>query len=145
MPYSEYLKRRAFVLHSKGLSARAIVDNLADEGLHPTQQGIAKFIRRVEGTGSFERQPGSGRPSKVTPQVEAIVEAQMRKDDETTAEQLRALLRSKGHDLSYSTIQSGRDFFSIQIQVERLHSSVSPFARHANIFKNMCISFLHQF
>ena len=27
MPYSEYLRRRALVLHSRGLTARAIVDS----------------------------------------------------------------------------------------------------------------------
>ena len=67
MPYSEYLRSRALVLHSRGLTARAIVDSLADEGLRATPQGIVKFLRRVQDTGTLERQPGSGRPSAVTP------------------------------------------------------------------------------
>ena len=39
-------------------------------------------------TGSIARQPGSGRPSKVTAEIKELVEAQMRLDDETTAFQL---------------------------------------------------------
>ena len=58
IPYLDYLRRRALVLHSRGLSAQAIVDSLADEGLHATPQGIAKFLCQVQ-----EKQPGSGRPS----------------------------------------------------------------------------------
>ena len=49
----------ALVLHSRGLTARAIVDSLADEGLSATPKGIAKFLRRVQDTGTLERQPGS--------------------------------------------------------------------------------------
>lgn len=108
MPYSEYLRRRALVLHSRGLTARAIVDSLADEGLRATPQGIAKFLRRVQDTGTLERQPGSGRPSSVTPLIQGLVESQMRRDDETTAVQLHALLRRHGHNISPSTILRSR-------------------------------------
>ena len=50
------------------------------------------------------RKPGSGRPSKITAEVKALVEQQMRKDDETTAYQLHALLVSKGYPISINTI-----------------------------------------
>ena len=108
MPYTDYLKRRALQLHAEGLSPTAIVDALAREGLVASRSGLAKFLRRVEQTGSLERRPGSGRPSKVTPQAMAIVEAQMQDDDETTATQLRALLSSKGYSLSLSTLLRSR-------------------------------------
>ena len=74
MPYTDYLKCRAFQLHAEGLSPTAIVDALAQEGLVASRHGLARFFRRVEQTGSLERCPGSGRPSKVTPQAMAIVE-----------------------------------------------------------------------
>ena len=108
MPYSDYLKLRAYLLHARGLSPRAIADALADEGQRATRQGIAKLIKRLNETGSFERRPGSGRPSKITPQMEAIVEAQMRQDDETTAVQLSVLLCEKGYPLSESTMLRSR-------------------------------------
>ena len=100
MPYSDYLKRCALFFHAKGLSPPATADALAEEGLVATRQGLAKFIRRFKETGSIPRCPGSGRPSKVTAEVKAVVEAQMWEDDETTAVQLCALLRSKGYNIS---------------------------------------------
>ena len=66
--------------------------------------GICKFIRRYKETGSIGRRPGSGRPSKITEEIKQIVEEQMRKDDETSAFQLHALLLSRGHYLSIRTI-----------------------------------------
>ena len=43
MPFSDYLRRRALVHHSGGLSARAIVGVLAVEGPSATRQGIASL------------------------------------------------------------------------------------------------------
>ena len=107
-PYTDYLKHRAYLLHAKGLTPRAIVDALADEGLRASRRGIAKLIERAIETGSLERQPGSGRPSKVTPKVQAIVEEQMHRDDETTAVQLTKILRDLGYPLSESTVLRSR-------------------------------------
>ena len=108
MPYSEYLKRRALLFHGKGLPPQAITDALAEEGLRATRQGIAKFLKRYARTGSLARAKGSGRPAKVTPAARAIVEAQMRSDDETTAVQLHTILREKGYCFSLSTILRSR-------------------------------------
>ena len=69
-----------------------------------SRSGICKFIRRYKETGSIGRRPGSGRPSKITEEIKQIVEEQMRKDDETSAFQLHALLLSRGHYLSIRTI-----------------------------------------
>ena len=73
-PYCDYLKCRALQLHAEGLSPTAIINALAQEGLVASRNGLAKFLCRVEQTGSLERRPGSGRPSKVMPQAIAIVE-----------------------------------------------------------------------
>ena len=54
------------------------------------------------------RCPGSGRKTKVTPEVLAIVDNKMREDDETTACQLHVLLNSKGYSLSLRTILRSR-------------------------------------
>ena len=58
--------------------------------------------------GSIGRCPGSGRKTKITPEVLAIVDNKMREDDETTACQLHALLNSKGYSLSLRTILRSR-------------------------------------
>ena len=57
-------------------------------------QGIHRFLRKVEETGTIARRPGSGRPSKVAGVVEQIIDTQMNKDDETTVSELQKLLRS---------------------------------------------------
>ena len=54
--------------------------------------------------GTIERKPGSGRKSSITAEVEAIVEEQVKQDDEMTASQLRALLNSQGHYLAFRRI-----------------------------------------
>ena len=104
MPFTEYLKRRALVFHSMGLSPAAIAKALSNEGLVATRQGIKKFLDRYEETGTLERRPGSGRPSRITQAVRAIVEEQMRSDDETTAVQLAALLNRRGYRFALMTI-----------------------------------------
>ena len=85
------------------MSSQEIVDALSQEGFSATHQGIAKFLRRYRDTGCLERAKGSGRPSKVSPAVKAPVEAQMRRDNETSAVQLCTLLSAHGHTLSLNS------------------------------------------
>ena len=66
-----------------------------------TRQGIKKFLDRYEETGTLERRPGSGRPSRIT---QAVRVEQMRSDDETTAVQLATLLNRRGYRFSLMTI-----------------------------------------
>ena len=61
-------------------------------------------MKRFEAYGCLLRRHGSGRPTKITAEVKRIVEAQMKLDDETTAQQLHALLTSKGYALSLNMI-----------------------------------------
>ena len=74
---------------------------LKEEKIDTTRVGIAKFIDKFERTGSIARTPGSGRPTKMTEEMKAIVEERMREDDETIALQL---LNSKGYQISTKTI-----------------------------------------
>ena len=66
--------------------------------------GVAKFLKRFREYGTILRRVGSGRPSKVTAEIKAIVEEQMRLDDETTAFQLHQLLTKKGYNLTHRTV-----------------------------------------
>ena len=104
MPYSDYLRHRTIVLHERGLSSQTIVDALAEEGLKATRQGIAQFLKRYATTCSIKRAQGSGQRPKAKLTVRTIVEAQMRTNDEITAEELRKILHEKGYALSSSTI-----------------------------------------
>ena len=47
---------------------------------------------------------GSGRPSKITPEIKSTVDERMLQDDETTAYQIHQMLKERGHDISIWTI-----------------------------------------
>ncbi len=104
MVYSKYKKQRILFFHFQGIRPPTIAKLIREEGMLASRRGIAKFIERYRVTGSIGRKPGSGRPTKITEEIKAIVEEQMQRDDETTAVQLHALLQSKGYTISLPTI-----------------------------------------
>ena len=46
---------------------------LKEEGLNASVSGILKFLKKYRKSGTIGRAPGSGRPSKITPEMLAIV------------------------------------------------------------------------
>ena len=105
MVYTEYIKQRIlFYFHCQGYKAPMIAKLLHEEKLTVTREGVHKFIKHYQDTGAISRKPGSGRPSKITAEIKAIVDDQMIRDDETSAYQLHQLLVSKGYDISLRTI-----------------------------------------
>ena len=105
MVFTEYTKQRILYHHFHGLRPSEIQLELAEiEGITASKCGIAKFIRRYLETGTIARRPGSGGQLKITDDVKKIVEEAMRRDDETTASQLHAILSEQGFSLSLSTI-----------------------------------------
>lgn len=105
MVFSDYIKLRIVFFYSYlGYRPSRIKTLLEYEGILVSSRGVAKFINRYLATGSIARQPGSGRKTKVTPQIQQIVENQMRTDDETTASQLHVILAQLGHRISLRTI-----------------------------------------
>ena len=104
MVYNLYEKRRIIHFYKLGCRPPTIVKLLREENVIVTRVGVAKFIDRYIETGSLSRKPGSGRPPSITQQMQAIVEAKMREDDETTAFQLRSLLLSHGFIISKRTV-----------------------------------------
>ena len=98
--YSSYKRQRIMHHYQQGLTALLICKQLQEEGLTSTRQGIRKFLNKYEKTGTIVRTPGSGRPSSIMADMKALVEQQMRRDDETTAAQLHALLAREGYSIS---------------------------------------------
>ena len=91
MVYTTYVKQRILFYHEQGRKARRIRNLLLNEGIRASDVGIYKFLLRVAKTGCISRRPGSGRPTKITREVKALVENWMQKDDETTACQIHEL------------------------------------------------------
>ena len=104
MVFSDYTKHRILILEKDGHSPRKIAQLLADEGLSVSATGVYKFLKRYRSTNSIQRSKGSGGKRKISPEIEQLVEQQMRADDETTATQLQSILCQQGHQLSLSTI-----------------------------------------
>ena len=90
--YSAYKKQRIIYYYRLGYRSPTICLLLRKEHLRTSRVGVAKFIAKYNETGSLMRRPGSGHPSKITPEMKAIVEPKMREDDEATTYQLHALL-----------------------------------------------------
>ena len=95
---------RILYLSQGGLRPPTIAKLLQEEGMSASRKGIANFLNRYHSTWTIARYLGSGRPTKVTAEVKAIVKEQMRADDETTAYQLHQFLTIKGYGLSLRTI-----------------------------------------
>ena len=75
--YSTY-KRQIVYYFNEGHKAPTILRLLRAEGLSASRRGIHKFLTKYLQTGSIGRRPGSGRPSKITEDIKAIVDEQSR-------------------------------------------------------------------
>lgn len=102
MVYSSYKVQRN-LYHSLRVHRAPTISWLLGKNLKASCVGIAKFLKKYSETGCIGRS-GSGCPSKVTSEIKAIVNKQMKKDDETTAIQLYALIVSRGYHISLRTI-----------------------------------------
>ena len=91
-------------LSNEGMRAPTIARVLRAEGVRASRRGILKFLTRYKNTQTIARQPGSGRKTIITEDIQHIVEERMREDDETTAMQLHQLLTSHGYNLSRRTV-----------------------------------------
>ena len=102
--YSRYKRQRILHFARMGYKPPTICRMLREEGLIANRMGIHKFLEKNRETNNIERRPGSGRPTKMTAPVKALVEQRMRDDDETTAIQLHALLLRHGHTMTLKTV-----------------------------------------
>lgn len=93
---------------SVGYSPDAIHKRLSERGYKTTISGISRFLKHYRETGSVARKPGSGRPTKFTPEALGIVQEQMEKSDETTALDIQRALEQKFYKVSLRTALNGR-------------------------------------
>ncbi len=73
MVYSSYKKHWIVCLYLQGYRPPTKAKILHKEGLEASRRGVAKFLKRFKETGAIKRKPGSGRPSKITAEVRALV------------------------------------------------------------------------
>ena len=100
-----YGKQRILHYHAQGIRGYTITKLLrAKDKILISRKAVWRFLKVYRETGSLLRNRGSGRPTKVTIDVLAIVDERMKEDDETTAKHLHALLNERGHQMSMSTI-----------------------------------------
>ena len=87
-----------------GYKLPTICRMLREEGLIANWMEIHQFLQKHRETNNIERRTGSGRPTKMTVAVKALVERQMRDDNETTTVQLHVLLLCHGHAMTLKAV-----------------------------------------
>ncbi len=71
-----------------GYQPTQVAQNLQSRGYKVSKKTVMRYHQRHMLTGSTERKPGSGRPTKITPALLAAVQSEMSHSDETTGEDL---------------------------------------------------------
>lgn len=104
--YSQYKYQRILYHSLRGLKPYSIAKPLRGEGLCASRNGIARFLKKRARTGTTAVLPGAGPPSKITPEMKALLDAQMERDDEATAMQFHHMLVEKGYKISVRTVAS---------------------------------------
>ena len=72
MYFTTYQQLRILYFYYQGWKAPTITKRLEQEGLSGSSRGIDKFLKLFLETGSIARQPGQGRPSKITTEIKEI-------------------------------------------------------------------------
>ncbi len=118
-----------------------ILEEIKNNGYHPTQitrhlnsQGyqfhkstLIRFYARYWERNSIGRAVGSGRKSKISPAILEIVQKQMARNPETTAQQLHYLLAKKhGIKISFRTILRGRNLLGWVFRGTKYCASIRP-------------------
>ena len=107
MVYSTYMYKRQRIVHYhlQGHKTPTIAKLLVGDECKASCVGIAKFLEKYRETECIGRRIGSGRPSKIMAEIKAVVDRQMKLDDETSVMQLHAMLTNK-HDVTSLSVLS---------------------------------------
>ena len=106
---SNYTRTRIINLFNQKYRPVQILQLLKNEGITASLTTVTRLIKKYTKTNSTKDRNRSGPPSKVTKAIQDIIETQMRKDDETTSKDLRAIIRKNhGVKLGSSTIRKAR-------------------------------------
>lgn len=92
-----------------GWKPTEIARNLNSTGLYKVLPcTVSRFLIRMETRGHIGRAEGSGRKPNISPYILSLIETKMEADDETTAYQIRQMLKEQGFYFEIRTIQRWR-------------------------------------
>ena len=96
---SLYAKQRILWLFSDGTKSSTAIRKAfkKEENLNVSRQTIWKFLCNYIKSACIGRKEGSGRPSKISEAVKRFIDQKILEDDETTATQLKKLLKDLGY------------------------------------------------
>ena len=103
MVLTEEVMIKMLEYHHNGKKPPTIEKMLRREGIKITRVGVWKFLRRYKKTGTIARKEGTGRKSKLSPEIRKVVDDEMTRNDETTAYQLQKILCDKEVQVSVSS------------------------------------------
>ena len=99
---SYHIRKSAVALHKAGYSFSAIHKCLAEEGVSVSLRSLQKLYKKFSEHGYLLDLPRRKRSKKLTPEMEEMIDEEMRKNDELTAQQLRTKLKEKFPSLELS-------------------------------------------
>jgi len=80
-----YAKQRILQHYSNRSKSSNHIKKLLEEGIYISQAMVWKLLHNFREMKCLSWKEGSGRPTKITPQVKAFVEETMKEDEKTTA------------------------------------------------------------
>ena len=103
MPRIAYHVRKSVIaLHNAGYSVSAIHKRIAEEGVSVSVRSLYKLCRKYREHGSVLDLQRQRRSKKLTPEMEDMIDIEMRNNDELTSVQLRSKLKEKYPSLEVS-------------------------------------------
>ena len=105
---SDYTQKRIELPDKQGLPPVEILRSMKNEGLLVSLASVRRNIKKLRITGSVVNLPRSGRPAKLSMEAQAYIDQQMRKNDETTSDQIQKKLGKYGISVCSSTVQRMR-------------------------------------
>jgi len=106
--YSNYVRTRIELLHNQGPHPAGILKTLKGEGLVVSLSGITCMIKKLRLTSSVANLPRLGRPRKLSVEARALIDQQMRKNNEMTSAKIQKKLEKRGICVSSSMVQRSR-------------------------------------
>ena len=100
IPY--HVQKSVALLHRTGYSVSAIHERIAEEGVSVSVRSLYKLCKKYRVHGSVLDLPRRKRSKILTPEMEDIIDVEMRNNDELTSAQLRAKLKEKYPSLEVS-------------------------------------------